>query len=214
MDMWVTKPQLRIIKTMRLLTLHLAPLRVPIISAFTRIWHFWSVKNRSINFKWCTFYFMNNSVLADAETIALNKCLIIWWTSYCQCYELFNINTLVFLYESRGGKSDIQSSHWDKVVVCYCTYWPANRVANRRGPLPKLMGNPLPEFLLRYGRALISPLCVGLDKKELGVPVRSCALFYELLSFFLFFVFVFCCCCFFLQWNVLSLRRRVAFFSG
>ena len=78
--------------------------------------------------------------------------------------------------------------------MCYCTYWPANRVANRGGPLPKLMGNPLPEFLLRYGRAVISPLCVGLDKKELGVPVRSCALFYELLSFFcflfLFFVVV------------------------
>ena len=40
----------------------------------------------------------------------------------------------------------------------------------------------------------MSPLCVGLDKKELGVPVRSCALFYELLSFFcflfLFFVVV------------------------
>ena len=103
MDMWVTKPQLIIIKTMRLLTLHLAPLRVPNISAFTRIWHFWSVKNRSINFRWCTFYFMNNSVLADAETIALNKCLIIWWTSYCQRYELFNINTLVLCTKAVRG---------------------------------------------------------------------------------------------------------------
>ena len=68
--------------------------------------------------------------------------------------------------------------------MCYCTYWPANRVANRGGPHPKSMGNPLPEFRLNFGRALVSPLYVGLDKKELGAPVKSSTLFFELLSVF------------------------------